>query len=212
VARTSARLSAGGAERRITNLIQQEGNPMNKLSCLAAVAALAMLTSPAAAAARVDIVKVPSAALAKGSSFAWAPVAAVGVGLPDPAIANEITAERLRTITEATLVAKGYREVGDPGQADFVISYTIGMLPMSDADISTGACDAPTCAAPANANLDSSIHTEGMIVLDLTERSTGRLVWRATSRKRLTGRDVSDRRLATLLREMTRSLPAQVRP
>ena len=180
---------------------------MKKLSCVAAAAALACLTCSAPAYAKVEIVKATSAALAKGSTFAWASVPAVGVGLPDPAIANEITADRLQAITESTLTAKGYRQVGSPEQADFLVSYTVGMLPMSDADISASSCDSPVCAAPSNASLDTSIHTEGMLVLDLTERKTGRLVWRATSKKRVTGKDVSDKRLSALLREMTKSLP-----
>ena len=180
---------------------------MIKLRYLGAAAALACLTSAAPAFAKVEISKTSSSVLVKGSTFAWAPVPAVGVGLPDPAIANEITADRLRAITESTLTAKGYRQVGSPEQADFLVSYTIGMLPVSDADISAGACDSPVCAVPSNASLDTSIHTEGMVVLDLTERQTGRLVWRATSRKRVTGKDASDKKLAALLQQMTKSLP-----
>jgi hypothetical protein len=180
---------------------------MKKLSCLAAAAAVLCVNSAAPAYAKVEIVSAPSAALARGSTFAWAAVPAVGVGLPDPAIANEITANRLQAITESTLAAKGYRQIGSPQQADFLVSYTIGMLPMSDADISASGCDSPVCAAPSNASLDTSIHTEGMLVLDLTERRTGRLVWRATSKKRVTGKDVSDKSLSALLREMTKSLP-----
>ena len=182
---------------------------MTKCQWMSTLAALALIAGPIPAHAKVDIVSAPSAALAKGSAFAWAPVPAVGVGLPDPAIANEITAERLQAITESTLAAKGYRQVSSPDQADFLVSYTIGMLPMSDADISTSACDAPVCAAPSSASLDTSIHTEGMLVLDVTERQTGRLIWRATSKKRLTGKDVSDKRLSALLQQMTKALSAQ---
>ena len=180
---------------------------MFKISCLAAATALACLSAASPADAKVEIVKTASATLVKGSTFAWAPVPAVGLGLPDPAIANEITANRLQAVTEATLIAKGFRQVGSPEQADFLVSYTIGMMPMSDADISASDCDAPVCAVPSNASLDTRIHTEGMLVLDLTERQTGRLVWRATSKKRVTGKDVSEKRLTSLLREMTKSLP-----
>jgi hypothetical protein len=182
---------------------------MKKLSYATAFAAVACLTCGAPAYAKVEIIRATSVALVKGSTFAWAPVPAVGVGLPDPAIANEITANRLQAITESTLAAKGYRQVASPEQADFLVSYTIGMLPMSDADISASGCNSPVCAAPSNASLDTHIHTEGMLVLDLTERTTGRLVWRATSKKRVTGKDVSEKRLSALLLEMTKSLPAQ---
>jgi len=182
---------------------------MKKLSCLAVAGAILCFGVAAPAYTKVDISSAPSAALVKGSTFAWAAVPAVGVGLPDPAIANEITANRLQAITEATLTAKGYRQVATPDRADFLVSYTIGMLPMSDADISASGCNSPICSVPANASLDTTIHTEGMLVLDLTERQTGRLVWRATSKKRVTGKDVSDKRLSALLREMTKALPAQ---
>ena len=182
---------------------------MKKLSCVAAFAALVCLTGVAPAHAKVEILRTPSVTLVKGSTFAWAPIPAVGIGLPDPAIANEITANRLQAITESTLTTKGYRQVGSPEQADFLVSYTIGMLPMSDADISASGCNSPVCSAPSDASLNTSIHTEGMLVLDLTERQTGRLVWRATSRKRVTGKDVSNKRLSALLREMTKALPEQ---
>ena len=46
-------------------------------------------------------------------------------------------------------------------------------------------------------------------MLDLIERESGRLVWRATSEKRVTGKDVSQEKLTALLRQMTKSLPAR---
>jgi len=176
---------------------------------LAGLAAIALVAPATPVQAKVDISQTASAALAKGSTFAWAPVPAVGIGLPDPAIANEITANRLQAITETTLTGKGYRQVANPDEADFLVSYTVGMLPMSDADIATSGCDAPNCTVPAGAIVNTTIHTQGMLVLDLTEHRTGRLVWRATSKKRLTAKDVSDKRLSALLAEMTKALPAQ---
>jgi hypothetical protein len=180
---------------------------MTRLSWLAAAAAVACLTGATQAHAKVEIVKTASAALAKGSTFAWAPTPAVGFGIPDPAIANEITVDRLRVTTETTLAGKGYRQVSSPAEADFLVSYTVAMMPMTDAEFSASGCNSPVCAVPSDVSLDSTIHTESMIALDLTERATGRLVWRATSKKRVTGKDVSSKSLTALLREMTKSLP-----
>ena len=174
---------------------------MIKMSCLAAATALACLSISGPANAKVEIVKTSSATLSKGSTFAWAPTPAVGYGIPDPAIANEITVDRLRVTTEATLAAKGYRQVGSPNQADFLVSYTVVMRPTSGPEI------VASRSAPSFVRLDSSSQTEGLLVLDLTERQTGRLVWRASSKKRLTGKDVTDKSLTGLLREMTKSLP-----
>ena len=86
---------------------------MNKLHLLAAAAALG-LAGAMPASAKVNVIQSPSAALAPGSSFAWAPTPAIGFGVPDPRIANEVTADRLRAVTEFTLTNKGYRQVADP--------------------------------------------------------------------------------------------------
>lgn len=158
---------------------------MNKISILVGSAFLAIVgTTPANAG--VSVIQSHSAALARGSTFAWAPTPAVGYGVADPRIANEVTADRLRAVTELTLANKGYRQVADPAAADLLVGYTIVILPEAD----------PQVAA-----------AQGTLVFDLVERQTGRLVLRATSEKRVTGKDVSQDKLVTLLQQMTRSLP-----
>lgn len=160
---------------------------MKKLHLIAAVAALG-LAAATPAAAKVNVIQSPSAALARGSSFAWASVPARGFGIPDPRIANEVTADRLRALTEITLTNKGYRPVADASQADLLVAYTIVIVPEAEAQL---------------------IATQGTLVLDLIERESGRLVWRATSEKRVTGQDVTQEKLTALLRQMTKSLPAR---
>lgn len=140
------------------------------------------------AAAKVSVIQSPSAALARGSTFAWAPTPAIGYGELDRKIANEVTADRLRAVTEMTLANKGYRQVSDPASANLIVAYTIVLLPEAD----------PKMAV-----------TQGTLVLDLIERDSGRLVLRATSEKRVTGKDVSQDKLVALLRQMTKSLPAR---
>jgi hypothetical protein len=139
--------------------------------------------------ARVSV--APSATLARGSTYAWAPVPAVGYGTIDPEITNPITAERLRRLTESTLTSRGYRQVADLGEADLLVSYTIILVP-EDVD---------------SYRPEARHEMRGTLALDLTERETGRLVWRATSDKRVTGNDTSEKKLTALLRKMTKSLP-----
>lgn len=160
---------------------------MNKLHLIAAAAALGLAaTMPASA--KVSVIQSASPALARGSSFAWAPVPARGFGVPDPRIANDVTADRLRALTEITLTNKGYRQLADASQADLLVAYTIVIVPETDAQLTA---------------------TQGTLVLDLIERESGRLVWRATSEKRVTGKDVSQEKLVALLQRMTKSLPAR---
>jgi hypothetical protein len=140
------------------------------------------------ASAKVNVIQSASPALARGSSCAWAPVPARGFGIPDPRIANEVTADRLKGLTEITLTNKGYRQLADASQADLLVAYTIVIVPEADA---------------------GQLATQGTLVLDLIERESGRLVWRATSEKQVTGKDVSQQKLTALLRQMTKSLPSR---
>jgi hypothetical protein len=160
---------------------------MNKIHIIAAAAALG-LAAAMPASAKVNVIQSASPALARGSSFAWAPVPARGFGIPDPRIANEVTADRLKGLTEITLTNKGYRQLADASQADLLVAYTIVIVPEADA---------------------GQLATQGTLVLDLIERESGRLVWRATSEKQVTGKDVSQAKLAELLGKMTKSLPSR---
>ncbi|WP_283419964.1 DUF4136 domain-containing protein [Sphingopyxis sp. Geo48] len=163
------------------------------------------------AAAKVEVIQSSSPALAKGATFAWAPMRAFGTGVPDPAITNEIAVDRLRTTTEAMLETRGYRLTEDPAEADLLVAYTVIMQPETGGKLKAdGAdCGLPFCPTAGDYRLDASQHTQGTLVLDLIERETGRLVWRATSKKRVTGKDVSEAKLTVLLRDMTKALPTQ---
>jgi len=181
---------------------------MTRIHLLAAAAALG-LTAAIPASAKVNVIQSPSAALAQGSSFAWAPVPARGFGLPDPQIANEITADRLARLTEVTLSNKGYRQVADASQADLLVAYTIVILPEAGAQLTADGAGCPPLCAASDYSLDLQHYTQGTLVLDLIERASGRLVWRATSEKRVTGKDVTQAKLEGLLRKMTKSLPVR---
>ena len=167
---------------------------MNRIRLIVAAAALGLAaTMPAAA--KVNVIQSPSAALAPGSSFAWAEVPARGFGLPDPQIANEVTADRLARLTEVTLTNKGYRQIADASQADLLIAYTIVILPEAGARLTNAGAGCPPLCAASDFNLEMQHFTQGTLVLDLIERASGRLVWRATSEKRVTGKDVSQEKL-----------------
>jgi hypothetical protein len=182
---------------------------MSAFRNIAAASALVAMAASLPAQAQVDVIQSASPALARGSTFAWASVPARGYGVMNPLIANEVTADRLRAVTEFTLRNKGYRQVDNPQQADLLVTYTIVMLPETDAGSAgeRAGCAAPICDGPIDYSFDARPYTHGTLVLDLIERRSGRHVWRATSEKRVGGRDVSQQKLSALLRKMTRSLP-----
>ena len=179
--------------------------PLLAIALAAGVAAGA----PALALAKVSVVQSPSAALARGSSYAWAPVWGVALGVPAPAIVNEITAQQLQAATDSALSAKGYRRVENPAEADLVVVYRVIMGQRVDANLSGWDRPEPFAPSRADYSLRTSQKTQGTLVLDLIERRTGRLVYRATSEKDVTGKDVQPERLNSALKEMTKSLPSQ---
>ena len=183
---------------------------MNLRASLLAIALATGVVAGAAAPAlaKVSVVQSPSPALARGSSYAWAPVWGVALGVPAPAIVNEITAQQLQAATDSALLAKGYRRVEDPASADLIVVYRVIMGHRVDANLNgTGG---PTAFAPglSDYSLRTSQKTEGTLVLDLIERSTGRLVYRATSEKDVSSKDVQPEQLNSALKQMTKSLPS----
>lgn len=176
---------------------------------VAAVALAAGLVIAAPAAAKVSILQVQSPALVQGATYAWAPISGVAVGAPAPAIVNEITAGNLKAATETVLASKGYRQVQDPAQADLIVFYGVMTTSHLDAELDREGPCVPFCHAGGNYDLKTSQKTRGTLVLDLIERRSGRLVYRATSEKDIGARDASPQRLAAVLKQMTRSLPAR---
>jgi len=176
------------------------------LLAIALVAGVAAGGAPALA--KVRVVQSPSAALTAGSSYAWAPVWAVAIGVPAPAIVNEITAQQLQIATDTALSAKGYRRVENPGEADLIVVYRLIMGHHVDAKLDGWERPGPFAPGRSDYKLRTSQKTQGTLVLDLIERRTGRLVYRATSEKDVTSKDAEPQRLNSALKDMTKSLPS----
>lgn len=177
---------------------------------LAACALAAGLAVGIPAVAKVSVLQVPSAALARGATYAWAPVSGVAYGVPAPAIVNEIAADRLQAATESALAARGYRRVENPAEADLIIGYRMITAARLDAGLTAGGglCE-PFCRGRSDYRVNASEKTQGTLVLDLVDRRAGRLVYRAISEKEIGAKDASPERLGSLLKQMTKTLPSE---
>jgi hypothetical protein len=157
--------------------------------------------------ARVAVTQAPSAALARGSSFAWAPVSGQAYGYADPMIANEITGQSLRIAIESNLAKHGYRQTV-LGGADFLVAYRVVLQPRQETHLTGtgGFCRPLVCRAPTY-QVQQQNYTQGTLVLDLIEARTGRLVYRATSDKKLSAKDTTPKALDALIAGMIKALP-----
>lgn len=162
------------------------------------------------AAAKVSVVQSPSPALARGNAYAWAPLMGEGIASSNPEINNPIVLERLQGAIESSMAMRGYRKIDDAEKADLIISYHVVLRDMKDVSISgVGAICGPRlrCTAPTSYSVNEQEYTQGTLVLDLRERASGNLVWRATSDKKVKSKDASQEKLNKELLKMTESLP-----
>jgi hypothetical protein len=114
-------------------------------------------------------------------------VRAARVGIDRPEISNPLVKDRATDAIRKALVSRGLREVGEG--ADLLVDWTITGQGMFINEwgraIPTNMGHNPGSWTPANrqgATTESFI--EGMLVLDLTDRASGLLVWRGVYREK----------------------------
>lgn len=176
---------------------------------LAFAAVLAGSISIEAAIAKVAVIQAPSAALAPGSSFAWELVTPRTVGDQNPAVNNDIIKARLRLAIETALIARGYRKASAPAEADLIVSYHLNLEEQRELSLQQrGICGPRFGCAAGGYDLHQASYAQGKLILDLKERHSGALVWRAMSDKRVKAKDASQDKLNKALMTMTKSLAA----
>jgi hypothetical protein len=180
--------------------------PNAEYGVLAFASVLAGSISIDVAMAKVSVLQSPSAALARGSTFAWAPLHAVAGA--NPWIDNDIVQARLRSAVEKALLARGYYKVAGTADADLIVSYHVSLQERQELSLQGhGWCGPRFGCAAGGYDLHQARYNQGKLILDLTERRTNTLVWRALSDKKVKSKDASQEKLDKELMAMTKSLP-----
>jgi hypothetical protein len=105
--------------------------------------------------------------IAAGSTYAWNPARAPESLTMPRRVDNDIIREGIMTVVDANLGAKGFRLV-EPSQAQYLVAYDVRVQIPADYD------------SWLVRDLD---YVKGTMILDITERSSGRVVWRAISQR-----------------------------
>ena len=167
-----------------------------------ALAAIIMATTPllvgCATGGNVTVLSdAPASGL--GSSYAWAKSTTSG----DPRVDNDIVRDRMESAIERAMTAKGYRKA-DAATADILLAYHVGIRDGSETRVDqTPSVMAPPvmcgrfgCSsgyrwgyygAPA-VSVREIQYTEGSLMVNVHDRATEKLVWRAVYDQRLTGK------------------------
>ncbi len=181
-------------------------------AAMSAALVLAACETPA----KVSVLQSATASVTPGATYAWAPVAAQGAQRGDPRIDNDIIRERIRTAINTSLGAKGYQLVSDPASAQLLVAYYVGLQPKTDYRVDTygGAYGYGwgMYGAPSNIDVRAIDYVDGTLILDLEDRASGQLAWRATSEKRINDGDGAQDKINALVANMVKSLPGTAPP
>ena len=175
---------------------------------LAIAASLALAVGPAAGA---------EPPLGHGP-YAWAPVSAEPRQARDPRLENAGFRMRLHAAIDHGLAGKGLTRMDSPDNARVLVAYHVSLRFKTDARPTRDAmpalpCTAPGCISgwgvygPPQAQLRSMHYEEGKLILDLSDRKTGQLLWQGVSHRRITNKEASEAALREVVEDALKSLP-----
>lgn len=121
----------------------------------------------------------PGAPFSSYETFSWLPAPETG----DPRVDNAIIYNRVKDAVDTQLEAKGYREVQNPGEADFLVGYHIaldGRMDMQTVNSYYGYGYGPWYYGGYR---DTYVryYDQGTMLIDIVDRRQDELVWRGTA-------------------------------
>lgn len=161
-------------------------------------------------AGKVVVLESSAWAVAPGSTWAWAPATTTN----DPRLNNDILQGRMQSAVELSLGKHGMVQINNRANARYVVSYHIAVQQKVDVktgpSVTTGTvCGFRGCIRgySATPSVDVQPYNEGTLVIDIVDTNTGKLVWRAASKKKVTGKDAGQDKLNAVVADMMKTLP-----
>ena len=111
-------------------------------------------------------------------------------GQSDP-FASPLDLQRIQRAIESELTAKGFRQVDDPSQADFAVSFTIGTRDKIDTFVYPGYYDG-RWSSRYWGTMKVRSYTEGVLAIDIFDQALKEPVWHGGIQKRVTGSQIDN--------------------
>jgi hypothetical protein len=178
---------------------------INTAAALGVILAFAGAAAEAGPAGKV-VVMESAAAIPAGSTWAWAPYTTTSA---DPRVANDIMQERMMLAVEGSMASHGLRR-SSRADARYLVTYHVAVankMKVSSTPNMGRACGIRGCINVSGSSLDVKQYAEGTLIIDIVERNTGRLVWRAASKKKVTEKDATQAKINAVVADMTKTLP-----
>jgi Domain of unknown function (DUF4136) len=184
--------------------------------------AIVMLFTSGCGTLRVDVDRDSTILIPAGATWAWGPEPAPKQPDElDPRVNNSIIHGRVQRSVEEVLGEKGFRQT-DPGRADFLVEYRVGVRDRRE--MVTQAIGPPPGSVygpygrwgpgwawgyygPPAVTTREIRYTEGALMIELVQRSTGKLAFRTTGTDSITREDGSDQAVLDVVRRILRDLP-----
>ena len=191
-----------------------------KLRTLAVTAIVmgGLLVTTGCSSLKVNIIRDPSIAIAPGASWAWGPAPAEKKPEElDPRVNNSIIHERVQRAVDRVLAQKGFRQT-DPNSADFLVAYRVGVKDARQVVTQTVPVGPNYWGGwgwgwgyygpPPMVTSREITYTEGALMIDMIQRSTGKLGFRAIGVDQdVTGADGSEEQIQKTVEKLLQELP-----
>ena len=176
----------------------------------AAMSIIWLLSVTGCSSLRVVVDRDSTIPIPPGSTWAWGPKPSErGPEELDPRVNNTIIHGRVKRSVEAVLAQKGFRQVDDQQTADFLVYYRIGVRDARQIVTQTvgGGWGWGYYGAPPIVTSREVTYTEGSLMIDLVQRATNKLAFRAIGLDQdVTQADSSDEQMTQTVARMLRDL------
>jgi uncharacterized protein DUF4136 len=175
-----------------------------------------LLVTTGCSSLKVNVIRDPSIAIARGATWAWSPAPAEKKPEElDPRVNNSIIHERVQRALDRVLAQKGFRQT-DPNRADFLAAYRVGVKDARQLVTQTvpvgpnywGGWGWGYYGPPPMVTSREITYTEGALMIDMIQRSTGKLAFRAIGVDQdVTGADGSEEQIQRTVEKLLQELP-----
>ena len=107
---------------------------------------------------------------------------------------SPLDVQRIERAIESELATKGYRQLQDTDQADFLVAFTVGARDKIDVNRYPVTYRGRWVGHWPYQLESVEVHsyTEGMLAIDIYDRQSARPTWHGVARKRVTGSDAEE--------------------
>ncbi len=177
--------------------------PPAAMTCVVLFVAAILLTAGCGSTLSIKTQRDSSIPIPSGATWGWNPTPPAQ-RLPaelDPRVNNPTIHERVKRAVEVVLASKGFRQV-EPVTAEFLVNYRVGVRSVQGwQQVGSGG------VGGTHMSVMQMEFTEGGLLIDFLERSTGKLAFRSWALEDVAPGDGSEKAIQDVVTRLLKELP-----